>query len=121
MPALDLNATYCTADGQEPALWVDWAARLGAVRAETPPTYDGEGNEDDSAYESARQALGAERVALTSHIVRNGRGVRIAVGALLAAEVDLVGGVDAHGGALVEYLGEPVTCPECGERVRMIP
>lgn len=122
MSALELSRTCCTAPGQQPAAWRDWAGEYAAARTDNAPTYDDEGNEDDSAFEAARSALDAQRIATASHVARNGRGVRVGSDALLPPlEVELEGGVDELGGALVTFDGAPVTCPECGERVRMIP
>lgn len=98
---------YCTADEAGPQPPRDWLTETAEAQA---------------AGEAALEALGAERIAIASHVVRNGRPPRTFTNARpdLSA-VDLGDSTDEHGGRLASVAGEQLRCPECLAPVRMVP
>jgi hypothetical protein len=105
---------YC--DGQAPTLEPDWRARQSEVAAV----------EDDGDRATAQAALDAERLAVASHLARNGNGPRVllAGGSHAAALLDgvtLDGEPDEHGGRYaLDREARPLLCPECLSPVRAV-
>ena len=117
---IDISHTWCSSAGQAAASPVDWSALYAQARAENPPVFDPQGDlVDDSAWESARAPIDADRLAVASHLVRHG-GPLVADGRRLSPESALeLEAADELPGRLVRFEGLPVCCPECGARVRV--
>lgn len=147
MPLPSISECYCETAGQVPVESIDWAARQVEVNAIPPDglfdyanepdpvaaaqadmvagVYPRTGEPDYMTRDAAQAVLDAERAAVASHLVRNGRGLRCgSSGAVLDASIDVerVGVADGRGGTQIRVVatGSTVTCPECASPVRWL-
>lgn len=120
---------YCSSDSTGPVPGIDWRARQAVVSAIPDDGVDGEGTPITTTRDAAQAVLDAERLAVQSHLVRNGNGPRTAdisppdlaarVGA--GAHLVFVGPEDEHHGHAVQLDdGTPLLCPECLSPVHAI-
>jgi hypothetical protein len=102
---------YCTADGTGPHTPVDWPTLVATAQA----------TDEASGDTAAMDVLGAYRVSIASHVVRNGNPPRTYTRTRPSlTHVDLGDQVDEHGGRLASVDGEQLRCPECLAPVRAV-